>query len=68
MIAVSSSNIESIWYDSKTETLHVLFLNWTKYEYKGVPETIYEQLMKAPSHGSFLNREIKWKYPYEKIW
>jgi len=67
MIPVQSSNIESIGYESSTETLHVRFTDGSTYEYKGVPSFIYDGLMSASSHGSFLNREIKNQYPYEKI-
>ena len=67
MIAVSSSNVESIGFDSSTETLFVRFLNGSLYEYKNVPIMVYEQLIAAPSIGSYMHRNIKGVYPVERI-
>lgn len=66
-IPVSSSNISLIGYDSDTEILEVSFLNGSVYEYKNVPQIVYDSLMNAPSHGTFLNNEIKNLYPSEKV-
>lgn len=66
-IQVQSSNIAAIGYDSATETLEVEFIHSGIYEYRNVPDMIYDELMNASSHGSYLNREIKNIYPYEKI-
>jgi hypothetical protein len=67
MISVSSSNVESIGYDESTELLYVKFLNGSIYEYKNVPKMIYEQLLAAPSIGSYMHRNVKGLYPYEKV-
>ena len=67
MIPVQSSNLAAIGYDTNTEILKVEFLNGTAYEYKNVPQVVFDAFMKAPSHGSYFNREIKNSYPYEKI-
>ncbi|MFA6458501.1 MAG: KTSC domain-containing protein [Patescibacteria group bacterium] len=64
---VSSSNIAAIGYDSDTETLEIEFLNGTLYEYRNVPQVIYDELMRAPSRGIYLNKEIRNAYPYSKI-
>ena len=67
MIQVTSSNIGSIGYDNQNETLFVRFLNNSVYVYKGVPEHEFQNLLEAPSHGSYLNRNFKNVYPYERI-
>jgi TIR domain/KTSC domain len=68
MTSVSSSNIAAIGYDSATEVLRVIFLNGNVYEYYGVPQHLYEGLMSANSHGSYLNSQIKARnYSYEQI-
>jgi len=67
MTPVSSSNVESIGYEVNTETLYVRFLNGSLYEYKNVPIMVYEQLLSAPSVGSYMHRNIKDKFPYERI-
>lgn len=63
---VDSSNIEAIGYDDAAEELHVQFLNSGYYVYSGVPRYKYDELMNAPSKGSYLNREIKGVYPFTK--
>jgi len=67
MQPVSSSNVESIGYDENTESLFIRFLNGTLYEYKNVPKVIHEQLMAAPSIGSYLHRNVKGIFAYERI-
>ena len=66
MIFVDSSNIESIGYDDASQELHVTFLSGTYYIYNNVPREVYDNLMNAPSKGSFLNREVKGIYQYVK--
>lgn len=67
MIPVVSSNVESIGYDSETQTLRVSFLNGSTYEYKNVPDIEFENFKNAPSIGSYLAHNIKGRYPYEKV-
>ena len=64
---VESSNIESIGYDSDTETLEVEFIKGGVYQYYGVPEYVYDELMAASSHGSYLASNIKGIYNYSKV-
>jgi hypothetical protein len=67
MHPVSSSNIAAVGYDADYQTVHVQFLNGTTYAYKGVPEHEYENLRTAASVGTYLNRNYKNVYPYERI-
>lgn len=67
MLQVSSSNIESIGYIEKDQEVYVRFLNGSVYVYKGVPQHEYENLRDAPSLGSYLHRNYKNVYPYERI-
>lgn len=67
MIPISSSNIESIGYDKQNEQVYVRFLNGSLYVYKGVPLHEFENLRDAPSLGSYLHRNYKNVYPYERI-
>lgn len=64
---VASSNIHSIGYDPKSQTLEVEFLSGAVYQYYGVAENIYERLMQQQSKGRFLNMYIKNQYPYSRI-
>ncbi|MCK0126814.1 KTSC domain-containing protein [Gelidibacter sp. F2691] len=67
MTPVSSSNIESIGYNEQNEQVYVRFLNGSLYVYKGVPLHEFENLRDAPSLGSYLHRNYKNVYPYERI-
>lgn len=67
MVPVSSSNVASVGYDAENEIVHVEFLNGSKYIYKGVPKHEYEGLLNAPSVGSYLHRNYKNVYSYERI-
>jgi len=66
MIYVDSSNIEAIGYDDDSQELHVRFLSGGSYTYHDVPRQIFDELMSAPSKGSFLNREVKNVYRFTK--
>lgn len=56
---VSSSNLAAIGYDPQTKTLEIEFLNGGLYQYINVPESIYNGLMAASSHGSYFDQYIK---------
>jgi hypothetical protein len=67
MKVVSSSNIAELGYDQESQTVYVRFLNGSLYIYKGVPEYEFDNLFNAPSLGSYLHRNFKNVYPYERI-
>jgi len=67
MQPVSSSNIVSVGYDATDQIVYVQFLNGTVYAYKGVQEHEFENLRMAASVGSYLNRNYKNVYPYERV-
>jgi len=56
---VSSSNIVSIGFDPDNMILEVEFLNGAVYQYYDVPQSIYDGLMAADSHGKYLAAYIK---------
>jgi len=62
-----SSNLDSVWYNTKTEKLRVKFLSGGIYQYTDVPEEIYEELINATSHGSFFYYNIAYSFPYKRI-
>jgi len=67
MHAVVSSNVAEVGYDSENQIVFVRFLNGSLYIYKGVPEYDFQGLLTAPSVGSYLHRNFKNVYPYERI-
>jgi len=67
MTSVSSSNISEIGYDDATQEVYVRFLNGSLYVYKGVPQFEFDGLLNAPSIGSYLHRNYKNVFPYERV-
>jgi len=66
MIYVDSSNVEAIGYDGDLQDLYVQFVSGGSYIYHGVPQEVFDELMSAPSKGSFLNRAVKGVYQFTK--
>jgi hypothetical protein len=64
---LQSSNLTSIGYDAKSNTLEVEFLNGSLYQYFDVPENVYEGLINAVSHGQFLNQVVKGNFRYARL-
>lgn len=64
---VSSSNVASVGYDPNTLTLEVEFKDGSVYQYFDVPETVYQELMRASSVGQFMHANIKNNYRYTKV-
>lgn len=64
---VDSSNIESIGYDSLSQTLEIEFQNGHIYQYFDVPEQIYLNLMAAGSHGKYFSASVKGYFRYARI-
>ena len=67
MISVSSSNVESVGYDEGNQIVYVMFLSGALYIYKNVNQNEFNGLVNAPSVGSYLHRNLKNVYPYERI-
>lgn len=67
MVSVISSNVAQVGYDVATSSVYVRFLNNALYRYYDVPEFVYQELLTAPSVGSFLNRNFKNVYAYERV-
>lgn len=67
MIPVDSSNIESVGYDASGRELYVRFLAGRTYVYSDVPAELYEELLRAPSKGSFYNRAVRSIFPYREL-
>jgi len=65
--SVGSTNINSIGYDPKSQTLEIEFLSGGIYQYFNVPESIYNALMATSSHGSYFRHHIKDQYRWTKI-
>ena len=65
---VNSSNLASVGYDASSNTLEVEFNHGGIYQYYNVPESIYNGLMNASSHGKYFDAYIKKVgYSYSKV-
>lgn len=62
---VDSSNVDGL--DHEDSDLYVKFKNGSEYKYSGVPQSVYQDLLNAPSIGKYLNSNIKGTYSYEQI-
>ena len=67
MIPVVSSNIEAVGFDDELEELTVEFKGGRLYSYDGVKRNVYDDLIKAPSVGSYFAANIRGFYNYTKL-
>ena len=65
--AVESSTLATIAYDRTRELLQLEFNSRVLYQYFGVPVTVHEALLRAPSKGSYFNQAIRGKFRYSRI-
>jgi len=64
---VRSSNLAAVGYDPESRILEIEFPDSGVYQYFDVPQSVYDDLMSAPSHGKFFHAHIRNKYRYAKI-
>jgi hypothetical protein len=59
---IRSSFLESCEYDKKTKILKITFRNGKEYEYKDVPQEVYNDFITAESAGKYYTANIKGQY------
>ena len=62
-----SSVVAAMKYDAKKSKLRIIYTSGNIYEYKKVPEKVYNEMKTASSKGKFLNKQIKPNYEFEKV-
>jgi hypothetical protein len=62
-----SSVVTAIRYDASKSILRVIYVSGAVYDYKKVPEKIYNEMKAASSKGEYLNKQIKPNYKFEKV-
>ena len=67
VIAVESSTLATVAYDITRELLQLEFNSRARYHYFGVPATVHEALLRAPSKGSYFNQAIRGRFPYSRV-
>jgi len=56
---LESSNLKRCSYDIETEVLQIQFVSGKVYTYQGVPASVFNGLLEAPSAGQYFNQNIK---------
>lgn len=59
---LQSGSIRSIRYDSTKQELEIQFFYSGIYRYQKVPLVVYEELLKALSQDSYIEKQIKPNY------
>lgn len=67
LVRVSSSNIERVGYDSTKEILVVQFKNGSYYQYEGMDEKMYDNMMRSASIGRYFHSYVKNNLSFKKI-
>jgi hypothetical protein len=66
-VAVQSSLLARVAYDSRHAILQVTLRDGTAYHYAGVPVGTYRGLLQADSKGAYFNHCIRGVYPYQVL-
>jgi len=54
-------------YDAGSATLRIIFTSGLVYDYKNVPQTVFNEMKASGAKGIYLNHHIKGKYDFEKV-
>ena len=64
---VRSRDIAVVGYDGEKQLLEVAFRTGGVYHYKQVSESLYRDLLAAPSIGKYFEEHVKRQFAYTKI-
>lgn len=64
---VESSTLATVAYNEAREMLQLGFCSRAVYQYFGVPGSVHQALLDAPSKGRYFNRNIRGRFPYRPI-
>lgn len=64
---VTSSNVKSVGHDKDSSTLEVEFSSGDLYQYDGVSQDEYAELLEAPSIGKHINTKIKPRFKARRL-
>lgn len=59
VLRIESTSLDVVAYDSLRSCLFVGFKSQRAYVYQGVPVELWQELIKAPSHGAAINAKVK---------
>jgi hypothetical protein len=63
-IAIDSSVLASVAYDTRTSVLCLEFRSGAIYRYFDVPPILFQALLAADSKGTFFHRFLRGSFPY----
>lgn len=66
-VAVESTTLSTVTYDSDHEVLEVEFCDRSVYRYFGIPNKVHGAFMTAASKGRYFNRNIRGRFPYVRL-
>lgn len=64
---IRSSNLREVGFDAEANQLEIVFADGGRYRYSGVPEAVYQGLLRAPSAGRYFNQNIRDVYPNTRV-
>ena len=64
---VDSSTVKTISYDESLALLRLEFRSEAIYDYSGVPASIHEELLRAPSMGACFNQKVRGRFAYRQV-
>lgn len=62
-----STVVSNFNYDVERKILRIIFVSGMIYDYKNVPENIYDSMKNSFSKGIYFNRYVKGIYEFEKL-
>jgi hypothetical protein len=63
----ASTSVVSAGYDAATRVLEIEFSSGRIYQFDGVPQGVFDWLVRTPSKGSYVSRMINDRYPYRDV-
>ncbi|MEC7987762.1 MAG: KTSC domain-containing protein [Myxococcota bacterium] len=61
-VLLNSTNLSEVLYHPSTRTMELYFHSGHIYRYIGIPASIFQDLISAPSAGKFYNQHIRGQY------
>jgi hypothetical protein len=65
--AVDSSMLVAVGYDEETSEMRVIFTTGDTYIYLNVPKSVYKELLKAESKGSYMKTHVIDVFPSRRL-
>jgi hypothetical protein len=66
LVPVNSSAIQSVAFNTKKNTLHVVFTSGVRYVYKNVPVAVALSLVAAESIGRYFVKNVRNSYIFSR--